>query len=68
VPTTYNYIPDIDLAEAGFDIIIHANHLLRASYKAMKGVADKILADGCSKNLDIASVKEIFHIVGYDKY
>lgn len=67
VPTTYNYVSDIELAEAGFDIIIHANHLLRASYKAMKEAADKILADGRSKDLDIASVKEIFKVVGYDK-
>ena len=36
VPTTYNLITDKELADHGFDIIIHANHLLRAAYKAMK--------------------------------
>lgn len=62
VPTTYNHITDKELEDAGFDIICHANHLLRASLKAMKETADKIYHDGCSKGLDIASVKEIFEL------
>ena len=36
IPTTYNLIKDEELAKNGFNIIIHANHLLRAAHKAMK--------------------------------
>lgn len=43
VPTTYNHISEEELAAHGASIIIHANHLLRASYLAMEKVADSIL-------------------------
>ena len=39
VPTTCNTITDAELAASGFNIIIHANHLLRASHKAMSEAA-----------------------------
>lgn len=68
VPTTYNQFTNQELIDAGFDIIIHANHLLRASFKAMKDVIDKLWENQRSKDLDISSVKEIFSITGYDKY
>jgi len=69
VPTTYNDIFEQQLQEAGFNIVIHANHLLRASFKAMEKAAEKISVNHRSKELDddISSVKEIFNIVGYDK-
>ena len=35
VPTTYNQTTEKELASAGFQIIIHANHILRSAYKAM---------------------------------
>jgi phosphoenolpyruvate phosphomutase len=35
VPTTYNNILEEELQAAGFQIIIYANHFLRAAYKAM---------------------------------
>ena len=40
IPTTYNLITDAELAARGFNVIIYANHLLRAAYKAMTEVAD----------------------------
>lgn len=67
VPTSYNHILDADLAKVGFNIIIHANHLLRASLKAMKETANQLYEDGKSEYLDIASVKEIFALVGSGK-
>ena len=69
VPTTYNSITDADLAAHGFDIIIHANHLLRAAYKAMVEAASTILASGRSLEADssIAAVPEIFSCVGLDR-
>jgi phosphoenolpyruvate phosphomutase len=61
VPTTYNHIPDKELEKAGANIICHANHLLRASYKAMKEVIDAIYKNGKSEGLDIATVQDIFN-------
>ena len=52
VPTTY-ILPN----ENPFDIIIHANYLLRASLKAMQNYFD-------GKNPELASVEDIFNIVG----
>ena len=69
VPTTYNTISDDELINSGVDIIIHANHLLRAAYKSMLETASLILNSRRSyeSDSDIASVKEIFSAVGYDK-
>ena len=69
VPTTYNTISDDELINSGVDIIIHANHLLRAAYKSMIETASLISNSRRSYESDsnIASVKEIFSAVGYDK-
>ncbi len=69
VPTTYNALTESDLVARGFNIIIHANHLLRAAYKAMHLVALTILESGRSLEADplCAPVPEIFSSVGYDR-
>ena len=69
VPTTYNHPPDEELVELGVNVIIHANHLLRASHKAMKEVAHLILETGSSFQADnrCSPVKEIFAVVGFDQ-
>ncbi len=69
VPTTYNSISDKELIGLGVDIIIHANHLSRASFQSMLDTAKLISESGRSLESDenIASVKELFSAVGYDK-
>ena len=69
VPTTYNSITDLELAAKGFNIIIHANHLLRAAYKAMNEAAVTILKNGRSMEADpiCSPVGEIFSTVGLDR-
>lgn len=69
VPTTYNTITEAELIGSGFNIIIHANHLLRAAYKAMSEAASTILMSGRSLEVDqlCATVPEIFSSVGYDR-
>ena len=42
-PITYNTITDEELANHGFGVIIHASHMLRSSYKAMKENPETIL-------------------------
>lgn len=43
VPTTYNSIRFEELADAGFNIVVYANHLLRSAYPAMMSTARSIL-------------------------
>lgn len=43
VPTTYNQFTEKELADWGANVIIYANHMLRASYPAMKKCAETIL-------------------------
>jgi len=68
VPTTYNLITDQELADHGFNVIIHANHLLRSAHKAMKGAAEIILLN--DRNFEAepfcSSVPEIFKEVGFE--
>lgn len=52
VPTTYNHLTEDELAARGASVIIHANHLLRASYLAMRDVASCILEHGRSLEAD----------------
>ena len=69
VPTTYNLVTDRELADGGFNIIIHANHLLRAAYKAMKASAETILMSDRSFEAEslCAPVSEVFAVVGFDQ-
>ena len=69
IPTNYNTITDAELAANGFNVIIHANHLLRSAYKAMIEAANTILASGRSLEADslCATVPEIFSCVGLDR-
>lgn len=53
VPTTYT-LPE----EHPFDVIIHANHLLRASFKAMQKFLN-------GEEVELASVQELFDLVGH---
>lgn len=46
VPTTYHGVYMRELAAAGFNIIIYANHMLRASLKAMRQVSHTIPENG----------------------
>ncbi|NIB40037.1 phosphoenolpyruvate mutase [Pseudomaricurvus alkylphenolicus] len=46
VPSSYNSITDEELASAGVNVVIYANHMLRAAYPAMQKVAHSILRNG----------------------
>lgn len=52
VPTSYNACTEEELAAHGFNVVIYANHLLRAAYPAMQRVADEILRNGRSQEVD----------------
>ena len=67
VPTTYNKITDSELKELGFNIVIHANHMLRSAYKSMEEVGKNILLNDNSHEANelCVPVKKIFDTVGY---
>ena len=52
VPSTYNHIKESDFIGWGVNIVIYANHMLRSSYPAMKGVAQSILQNERSLECD----------------
>jgi len=68
VPTTYNLITDQELADNGFNVIIHANHLLRSAHKSMKKTAETILLNdrNFEAEPECSEVKEIFKEVGFE--
>jgi phosphoenolpyruvate phosphomutase len=65
IPTTYNSITEEQLFSAGFDLVIHANHLLRSAYVAMKATAESILQN--SRSLEVeprcASLTALFDVI-----
>jgi phosphoenolpyruvate phosphomutase len=48
VPTTYHAVTERELAEAGIDLVIYGNHLMRSAYPAMCRTAEAILRHGRS--------------------
>ena len=65
VPSSYNKIREIDLINSGFNVVIYANHLLRASYPAMYKVAFRHLKNGRSFEIEksLLSIKEILELI-----
>lgn len=65
VPTSFNEITAQELGEAGANVIIYANHLLRAGFVAMKEVAQGILQNDRSAEIEskCMGVKEILSLI-----
>jgi phosphoenolpyruvate phosphomutase / 2-hydroxyethylphosphonate cytidylyltransferase len=65
VPTTYNQFTEKELCGWGANVIIYANHLLRASYPAMLKAATSILENERSKEADslCMSIKQILELI-----
>lgn len=65
VPSSYNGVTEDELSAAGVNIVIYANHLFRASYKAMLNTAESILSNGRSFEIDkdLISIKEALSLI-----
>ena len=65
VPTTYNQFTEDELASWGANVVIYANHLLRAAYPAMVKVAQSILEHGRSLEADplCMPIKQILELI-----
>jgi len=65
VPTSFNEITAEDLSKAGVNIVIYANHMLRAAYPGMMNVAKSILENDRSAEAEkqLLSIKEILELI-----
>lgn len=71
VPTTYDHIHESELRKWGVNVVIYANHMLRAAYPAMMRVACTILENGRAQEVrDLCMpIKEILELIpGYLQY
>ncbi len=65
VPSSYNHITEEELEKRGINIVIYANHLLRAAYPAMVSTAQSILTHSRSAEADsqLLSIKDILELI-----
>ncbi len=65
VPTSYNQITAKELSQAGINVVIYANHMLRAAYPGMNNVAKSILENDRSLEAEkeLLSIKEILNLI-----
>lgn len=66
VPTSYSHITEKELAEAGVNIVIYANHLIRSAYPAMAKAAESILIHERAMEADreyCMPIKEILNLI-----
>lgn len=65
VPTTYNEYTWQQLQDAGFNIVVYANHLLRSAYPSMLATARSILQHNRSKEAEekLIPVKELLKLI-----
>ena len=65
VPTSFNSVTVEEFIKMGVNVVISANHMLRAAYPAMSKVAKSLLKNGRSLEAeqDCMSIKEILEII-----
>lgn len=65
VPTTYDHVKEEELAKWGANVVIYANHMLRAAYPAMKKVAETILENERAQEVRTLCmpIKEILELI-----
>lgn len=65
VPTTYHKFTWQQLQEAGFNVVVYANHLLRSAYPAMLETAESILNNNRSTEAEknLMPVKELLKLI-----
>lgn len=65
VPSSYHTVTENELAERGFNIVIYANHMLRAAYPQMALTAKTILENGRTTEAEpfLASISDALAII-----
>jgi phosphoenolpyruvate phosphomutase len=64
VPSTYHAVTADELADNKVELVIYANHTIRAMKKALEEVIPQILVDGTTTNIEskISPLKEILEL------
>ena len=65
VPSTYHEITFNELGKFGFDIVIYANQLIRSAIPSMRKVADSILLNRRTTEVEssLMTIKDIIHLI-----
>lgn len=65
VPSSYRQVSESELINAGVNVVIYANHLLRSAYPAMKKTAESILLNERSLEAEnnMMSISEILDLI-----
>lgn len=65
VPTSYNQVTAEELASHGINVVIYANQMMRAAYPAMQTVAEEILKNHRSMEIEksLMPFKEIIKLI-----
>ena len=65
VPSSFSQVMESELIDNGADIVIYANHLLRAAYPSMLKTAEKILKNGRAHEVEseLMSIKDILELI-----
>lgn len=65
VPTSYHTVTEAELAEHGFNVVIYANHMMRAAYPQMSLAARTILEHGRATEAEplLSSIKDALAII-----
>ena len=65
IPSTYSTVTEEELAEAGVNIVIYANQLMRSAFPAMQNTAKSILENHRAKEAEVnlMSIKDIITLI-----
>lgn len=65
VPSSFSQVTEAELIQKGVNIVIYANHLMRAAYPAMRAVAVSILEHQRAHEVetDLMSIKDILELI-----
>jgi phosphoenolpyruvate phosphomutase / 2-hydroxyethylphosphonate cytidylyltransferase len=65
VPTSYHQVSEQELVDRGVNVVIYANHMLRAAYPQMVKVAETILEHGRALEADpyLAPISDALNII-----
>ena len=69
VPSTFSHLYEDDFKKNGVNIIIYANHLIRAAYPSMQKTAELILESGRAKEASekyCMPIKDIIKLIPHD--
>ncbi len=67
VPSTFSQVTESQLIDAGVQIVIYANHLLRSAYPAMVKTAESILRNGRAREAEelCTPIKDILSLIPF---